>query len=109
MDKYDVFLSHRSVNKPWVEILARNLEACSLRVFFDKWSLIPGQSLPRQLWDAIQNSRKALVVATPEAADSGWVNEEYDAMIGRRTKDQGFLIPLTFGGNVPNLPFCRTS
>ena len=105
--EYDVFLSHRSVNKPWVEILARNLNACGLRVFFDQWSLIPGHSLPQQLHDGIQGARKALLVATPEAADSGWVAEEHDALLSRRTQQPGFLIPLTFGGDLPDFAFLR--
>jgi hypothetical protein len=104
---YDVFLSHRSVNKPWVEVLAHNLEACGLTVFFDKWSLIPGQSLSRQLHDGIKQSRKALLIATPEALDSGWVNEEYETLLDRRVQQPGYLIPLTFGGEMPDFPFLR--
>lgn len=105
--QYDVFLSHRSVNKPWVETLANNLKACGLNPFFDTWSLIPGHSLPRQLHEGIQQSRKAVIIATQEAVESGWVGEEYDALISRRTNQPGFLIPLTFAGEVPDFPFLQ--
>lgn len=40
---YDVFLSHRSLDKPWVEVLARNLIQAGFTVFYDAWNLIPGQ------------------------------------------------------------------
>ena len=35
-ERYDVFLSHASANKRWVEVLARNLKAQGLRVFYDE-------------------------------------------------------------------------
>lgn len=42
---YDVFISHSSHDKRWVETLAHNLQDAQLRVFFDKWSNTPGKSL----------------------------------------------------------------
>ena len=38
--RYDVFISHRSVYKPWVEILARNLKVRGYEVFLDLWELL---------------------------------------------------------------------
>ena len=41
---YDVFLSRSSADKAGVEVLARRLEDESrLRVFLDKWHLVPGE------------------------------------------------------------------
>lgn len=75
---YDVFISHRSENKPWVEVLARNLKNQGYSVFLDSWELVPGKSLVSSLYEALKRSRKGILVATPEAIESGWVREEYD-------------------------------
>ncbi len=40
-DRYDVFLSHRSLDRHWVETLARNLGQ-RYRVFLDRWEIVPG-------------------------------------------------------------------
>jgi len=44
MDTYDIFVSYRTTHGAWVETLATNLKEQGLRVFFDKWELIPGAS-----------------------------------------------------------------
>jgi len=113
--QYDLFLSHRSENKPWVEVLAHNLKARGYRVFLDSWELIPGGSLGAQLDAALANSRAGVLVATPESLESGWVREEYEKMLVLKNRTpipasnpgnvRGFtILPLTFG-DVPNFPF----
>lgn len=42
--EFDVFLSHNSADKSVVEILAQRLQANGVKVWLDKWSLIPGES-----------------------------------------------------------------
>nr|VFJ55201.1 MAG: TIR domain-containing protein [Candidatus Kentron sp. FW] len=101
---YDVFLSHRSENKPWVEILARNLVACGQRVFLDSWEIVPGRSIPAQLDAALENSRAGVLVATPESLESGWVREEYDRMLKMQVNGNLTLLPLIFGA-IPGFPF----
>ena len=41
-DRFDVFLSHVSADKPLVEELARRLTRENLKPWLDKWNLIPG-------------------------------------------------------------------
>nr|VFJ64117.1 MAG: TIR domain-containing protein [Candidatus Kentron sp. FW] len=101
---YDVFLSHRSENKPWVEILARNLVDCGQRVFFDNWEMVAGKSVAAQLDAALENSRAGVLVATPESLESGWVREEYDRMLKMQVNGNLTLLPLIFGA-IPGFPF----
>jgi hypothetical protein len=102
---WDVFLSHRSTDKPWVEVLARNLESAGYRVFLDVWALAPGDGLVPALWKALKRSRKAVLVATEAAIQSGWVRAEYETLFDRRQKEPDFrLVPIVFGP-VPDLPF----
>ncbi|MGH9896799.1 MAG: toll/interleukin-1 receptor domain-containing protein, partial [bacterium] len=73
---YDVFLSHKSEHKPWVEWLARSLETCGRRVFLDTWNLVPGSNWVEGLHRGVESSRAAVLVATPEVVHSGWVRQE---------------------------------
>ena len=43
-----LFLSHSSVDKPFVEKLARGLERVGVEVWFDKWAIEVGESLSWQ-------------------------------------------------------------
>lgn len=102
---YDVFLSHKSEYKPWVEWLGRALQAYGRSVFLDIWNLIPGEGWVGGLDRGVQNCRAAILVATPEVVNSGWVRLEYEALQRRRQATPGFhVIPVVFG-DLPNLPF----
>jgi TIR domain-containing protein len=102
---YDVFISHKSEHKPWVVWLARALEICGRRVFLDKWNLVPGNNWVEGLHRGIESSRAAVLVATPEVVNSGWVRQEYAALQRRRQANPDFrLVPIAFG-ELPNLPF----
>ncbi len=102
---YDVFISHRSENKPWVRVLEENLSAQGFSPFLDERSMIPGGSVAGQLHQALEHSANGILVATPESLESGWVQNEYEKMLGRRNNNPGFrIIPLIFG-SIPNFPF----
>jgi TIR domain-containing protein len=102
---YDVFISHKSEHKPWVEWLARALKTCGHSVFLDKWNLVPGNNWVEGLHRGIESSRAAVLVATPEVVNSGWVRQEYVALQRRRQANPDFrLVPIAFG-ELPNLPF----
>lgn len=103
--QYDIFISYRSTQRPWVEILARNLCDQGYKVFVDAWELYAGQNFTRKIFDALDNSRCALLLATPDAAESGWVQEEYEYMFNRSKKHKDFhWIPLVLG-QFPDFPF----
>ena len=54
--RYDVFLSHSSIDKPFVEELARRLKQAGIEPFLDKWNLIPGQPWQEALEAALSQS-----------------------------------------------------
>ncbi len=104
---YDVFISHRSDHKPWVITLANNLQR-NYRVFLDAWELVPGRNFIPQLHEGLQHSRKGILVATSDAVDSGWVQEEYQKMLIRKQQEPSFsIIPIVFG-DIPDIPFLST-
>jgi hypothetical protein len=92
--EFDVFISYKSEYKPWVETLARNLTQQRLTVWLDDWRRRPGDLIAGTLDKAIKNSKAGVLVVTPEAVASGWVQEEYASML-QREKMGGFrLIPI---------------
>lgn len=102
---YDVFISHKSEYRPWVIWLAEALQASGRSVFLDIWNVIPGENWLEGLHRGVQQCRAAVLVATPEVVNSGWVRDEYNALKSRRESEPGFkLIPIVFG-ELPDLPF----
>ncbi len=104
----DIFISYRTTHSQWVEILALNLKDQGYDVFLDRWHLIPGQDFAAKLHEALQNARCAILVATPDTSDSGWVQQELQSMLNRKNSEpEFFFIPVVMG-EFPGLPFLET-
>jgi len=85
MNTIDIFLSHNGVDKTWTEKLASDIEASAdgnrLKVFFDKWDILPGSDVPVELEKALKESRHIGLVMSPEAFKSAWVSLEVSTSI----------------------------
>jgi hypothetical protein len=53
---FDVFLSHNSIDKPWVIKLKKALEARGLKVWLDKDEILPGDLFAEALERGIASS-----------------------------------------------------
>lgn len=85
--------------------LAHNLEAQGYKVFLDAWAIAGGEHFTRVIFDALGKARFALLLATPDAAESGWVQDEYEYMHKLSNTREDFLwIPLVLG-EFPDFPF----
>jgi hypothetical protein len=109
---YDVFISYKSDYKPWVETLARNLEAQGLMVWFDDWRKVAGDRVSIALEVGIQQAHAGILIVTPEAAESGWVQREYDTMVSeehrpRRDGSRFRVIPVLLRPT-GSFPFLQT-
>lgn len=100
--KYDVFLSHNSVDKPQVEILAsRLLSEYGLTSFLDKERLIPGKPWIEALEQALDESDACAVFLGPSGLGD-WQKEEMQTALDRRVKDPSFrVIPVLLPGADP--------
>ncbi len=88
MFEYDVFLSHSSRDKAEVEKVARKLRDHSgLRVFFDRWVLVPGTHWQDALQQALAGSRTCAVFLGPEKL-APWHNEEMRIALGQRVAEE---------------------
>lgn len=77
MSPFDVFLSHNSVDKPWVIKLKDDLLRYRVSVWLDQDEIRPGDLFAKALEEGLQSSRAVVLVVSPEAMASGWVEEEY--------------------------------
>ncbi|MFI0398314.1 MAG: toll/interleukin-1 receptor domain-containing protein [Thiolinea sp.] len=102
---YDVFISYRSTQRDWAEMLANNLSAQGYKVFFDIWEIQAGQSFTRVIEEALRSSHMAILIATPEAADSGWVQREYELMLQLEREIPNFRFIPAVWGIFPDFPF----
>ena len=74
--KYHVFISHNSADKAAVEILAaRHEDEAGLKIFLDKWNLIPGEPWQEGLEEALDASLICAVLLGPSGLGT-WENKE---------------------------------
>ncbi|MDB6028961.1 MAG: alpha/beta fold hydrolase [Verrucomicrobiales bacterium] len=91
---FDVFLSHNSVDKPWVENLKRSLEAKGLKVWLDKDEIRPGDLFAKALEQGMASSQAVALIISPESMKSGWVENEYYRALSLATQSELRLIPI---------------
>ncbi|GAB4557377.1 MAG: hypothetical protein Tsb0020_01460 [Haliangiales bacterium] len=93
---FDVFVSHSSVDKPWVRELIRGLQRYEVKVWLDEEQIRPGARIVDALEDGLEASRAMCLVVSPESMASGWVREEYSrAMaLAHRRESPLQLIPV---------------
>ena len=77
--KWDVFISYRSVNRPWVLALYDTLVQAGFEAFLDQFVLVPGASLDESLQENLEASGAGILVWS-EDSDSKWVQREHRAM-----------------------------
>ncbi|WP_273484109.1 toll/interleukin-1 receptor domain-containing protein [Desulforamulus ruminis] len=74
-----IFLSHASIDKPFVEKLAKDLKRIGVNVWFDNWSIKIGESITWQVEEGIRENEYLGIVLSPEALQSEWVKSEIGA------------------------------
>lgn len=65
-------------------------------VFRDETELVPGQDLPGRIKDALEASEYLIVVCSPNAAASEWVNKEVEDFIALGRRDS--ILSVVVGG-----------
>ena len=69
---YDVFLSHSAKDKDAVRAIAQRLEDDGLKVWFDEWTIKPGEFIPDQIEDGLERSRVLVLCMSAHAFGSDW-------------------------------------
>ena len=71
-----VFISYSSKDRKFAQRLAQDLSKHEIPVWFDQFSLAPGDSIIGNIEAGIDQMDFLLVVLTPASVDSQWVQEE---------------------------------
>lgn len=109
----DTFLSHSHDDAPWVEGLARRLEdQCALKVWLDKWVLVPGKSWQQAMARGLEEASTCAVFIgahTPR----GWFQEEIERALDLQTRNPTFrvipvLLPDADPSSIPSFLSLRT-
>lgn len=89
---FDVFLSHAHLDAEAVELLGARLEdEAQLRVWLDRWILIPGEHWQQDMAKGLDQA-KTYAVCIGRHTPEGWFREEIERALNRQTKDRGFRI-----------------
>jgi TIR domain len=75
-----LFISHSSTDKPFVQRLAIDLLGRGIDVWLDGWELELGDQLTPNISSAIEHGDCLLLVLSPAAVRSRWVDFEVDAL-----------------------------
>jgi uncharacterized protein YjbI with pentapeptide repeats len=72
------FLSYSSKDTPFAEKLYRSLEDAGVRVFWDRFDVLPGEFLRDQIIEAIYEHDRLIVVLSDNGMASDWVRQEIE-------------------------------
>lgn len=97
--QYDVFISHASEDKDGlVRPLVERLRESRIEVWYDEFTLRPGESLRRSIDAGLARSRFGIVVLSPSFFAKGWPQWELDGLVNRQVSGgTTVLIPIWHG------------
>jgi hypothetical protein len=94
-EKWNVFLSYRSVNRAWVLNLYDLLQELGHAVFLDQVALKAGEPIIDALQKALQASQAGVLIWSSASGDSEWVSKEYQTLEKLAGGNKGFqFVPI---------------
>jgi hypothetical protein len=87
---WHVFLSYRSVNRPWVLALYDVLHLIGYKVFLDQYVLTAASPLAIALGDALDASMGAIMIWSGSYEDSEWCKQEFAKLETLQSQKKGF-------------------
>ena len=90
-----VFLSHNAQDKDYVRRLAAAAAATGAHVWFDEWTIRPGDSIPGAIDEGLRRFNVFALIWSEAASNSQWVRTEMDAALTRWVRDKSVrLVPV---------------
>jgi len=90
--KWHIFVSYRSTDRPWVLKLYDALRHLKYEVFVDQFVLSAGAPLASSLGEGVDKSGAAVIVWSKNYATSKWTEDEYNAIKSRQNLDLSFKL-----------------
>lgn len=98
------FLSYASEDAELAERVARALQASGIETWWDRWCIGPGDSLRQKIDEGLGGCTHFLVLLTLRSIKKPWVNQEMDAGLVRRLRDQCRFLPVRYELSASELP-----
>ncbi len=97
-EKPRAFISHDSRDKPYVERIANRLRGVLCPVWYDEYSLKPGDSLVESISAGLHESKRCVVFLSPNfLSNPGWGKIEFNAAMNKHITEGNVLIPIWHG------------
>lgn len=74
-----IFISHSSKDKVFARMLSVDLAHLGHKPWLDEWNILPGESIVSMVGAGIEKSDYVLLILTPDAVTSKWVETEWQA------------------------------
>lgn len=91
-----VFLSHSTLDVEFVDQLAADLRDAGIVVWKAPDSILPGEEWIKAIQRGLATSSHFVLVKSPNAADSEWVNFEFEAALRQYHKKKMQIIPVLY-------------
>ncbi len=97
---YDVFISYSHKDKQFVAAMTDLLENKRFKVWYDDFSILPGDSIIEKLARGIESSRCFIVVLSPDSVRSRWCKSELlmaiNLALSAKSKRKVKLLPVLY-------------
>lgn len=94
-EHYDVFISHSSADKEWVNKLYECLSKTELRIWYDIAILQIGDNIREKINDGLTKSDYGIVVLSKDFINRQWPKMEFEALLP--LIEEGKLLPINHG------------
>ncbi|MEU4446582.1 TIGR02679 domain-containing protein [Actinosynnema sp. NPDC050801] len=95
---WDVFISHAHEDKnDFVRPLASALRETGLRVWYDEYTMLAGDSIRESIDRGIQRSQAGLLVMSPHSLGKFWTRQEVNGFFSVARSQSTLLIPVLHG------------
>lgn len=96
--KTRVFISHSSVDKPFVRLIASDIVSFDIDIWIDEMELNVGDSLIARISEAIEQSGYLLACLSPASVNSNWVQHELEVASTLALQKRGLsVLPFLVG------------
>jgi hypothetical protein len=95
MQPWDLFISPASEDKEsFVDPLATRLRELAVRIWYDKFTLLPGDRLSEKIGEGLAKSRGGLLVISKAFLSKPWTSYELSGLVNRFVEEEIPLIPI---------------
>jgi hypothetical protein len=93
-----VFLSYSHEDRDTAEKIAKDLRLNGIDVWFDKWEILPGDSLIQKIFEeGLSGANAFIILISKNSVESKWVKQELDTAFIKRIEGITRIIPLIIG------------